>query len=879
MDGLQKAAEAEPPRQNGTPSQPKAAAPTTQPQQSQVRFLRPSDLFGQSEDAPEASVGSEAPPLHHTHEELYEGQVRLERKSEAARHMEVQRPTSRNLFRLSRMGAADELRPHLEQLGKDHLAVRERDYNGRTMLLTACREGHLATAALLLEFGCIANTPNNDGWTPLHFACRGAPAKYEDKQRQAHPPHWAKLVRVLLDANANPDLASSKGFTALHYACASGHYEAVKVLLEHGASCFKATKQGACAFHFACYLGHLNLIELLVRHEPLLVRETDAHGHTGLHFAACRGLHVQRTSRQTHYLFKGLPPLHEDLQLLKQNRLTESHCRHIDGQYPQIVRTLLAAGADRYARSKACGANPLHVALWLGLEEEAHELLTAPDGSDVGGGRTKAGGLPRSKMETGKRELLTAGAHCMGPYHLAAAQTDSILLKLLLANKVATTNLPDALGRTPLHVAVMFNNIDNVAIFLSKGATADSSDSDGRTPLLLAAGQPRLDIIELVAQGYGKASRWVRVVDKANRTPLHYACSMDAKADSLEMISWLLAQGVEPSGRDEDGRTPLHLSCLDSSPYCEDEVKLLLAARAQLDVKDKDGSTPLHLCARLGEEKAAVQMIEHGASIDMPDGRGQTPIHLAARNDHEKLVQLLVQHSVRMTRDSLGLSPRDYAMRPRTHDLLKVEELRQGFELRFDACLTFILPRGSQEERDFFAAGHSLGPPDPDLVSAEHVSDLIYTGNVKKRRMEGAVTRLQRTVRGRQWRALMHLLKARNRGPCRKLWDLLVAILLLPFTLILWLFRFTRRLMKLLCRISFDCCCAPLLRRQRQISSRLTSSRISERLGGGDAQIGEMQHPNAKILAVLESLCMARVDYVLARLYQATQTTRVSLSA
>jgi len=81
---------------------------------------------------------------------------------------------------------------------------------------------------------------------------------------------------------------------------------------------------------------------------------------------------------------------------------------------------------------------------------------------------------------------------------------------------------------------------------------------------------------------------------------------MDAKADSLEMISWLLAQGVEPSGRDEDGRTPLHLSCLDSSPYCEDEVKLLLAARALLDVKDKDGSTPLHLCARLREEKAAV---------------------------------------------------------------------------------------------------------------------------------------------------------------------------------------------------------------------------------------------------------------------------------
>jgi len=275
----------------------------------------------------------------------------------------------------------------------------------------------------------------------------------------------------------------------------------------------------------------------------------------------------------------------------------------------------------------------------------------------------------------------------------------------------------------------------------------------------------------------------------------------------------------------------------------------------------------------------SVQMIEHGASIDMPDGRGQTPIHLAARNDHEKLVQLLVQHSVRMTRDSLGLSPRDYAMRPRTHDLLKVEELRQGFELRFDACLTFILPRGSQEERDFFAAGHSLGPPDPDLVSAEHVSDLIYTGNVKKRRMEGAVTRLQRTVRGRQWRALMHLLKARNRGPCRKFWDLLVAILLLPFTLILWLFRFTRRLMKLLCRISFDCCCAPLLRRQRQISSRLTSSRVFPR----DWVVATPRSARCSI-PTPRSLLFSRAyawhaSTTCSHGYQATQTTRVSLSA
>ena len=43
------------------------------------------------------------------------------------------------------------------------------------VFLFSCREGQLEVVRLLLEFKVNSECADNDGWTPLHLACRYVP--------------------------------------------------------------------------------------------------------------------------------------------------------------------------------------------------------------------------------------------------------------------------------------------------------------------------------------------------------------------------------------------------------------------------------------------------------------------------------------------------------------------------------------------------------------------------------------------------------------------------------------------------------------------------------------------------------------------------------
>ena len=56
----------------------------------------------------------------------------------------------RELFRLARLGKAAELRAILEKLGRGNPLLQTRDYSGRSLVLTAAREGSVAVVRALL---------------------------------------------------------------------------------------------------------------------------------------------------------------------------------------------------------------------------------------------------------------------------------------------------------------------------------------------------------------------------------------------------------------------------------------------------------------------------------------------------------------------------------------------------------------------------------------------------------------------------------------------------------------------------------------------------------------------------------------------------------
>jgi hypothetical protein len=90
-----------------------------------------------------------------------------------------------------------------------------------SMLLCACRKGHVEVIKLLLDRGAEVDRVDSNGFTALGWACR-----------KGH----VEVIKLLLDRGAKVDRAGSDGSTALRRACHGGHVEVVKLLLEHGAS-------------------------------------------------------------------------------------------------------------------------------------------------------------------------------------------------------------------------------------------------------------------------------------------------------------------------------------------------------------------------------------------------------------------------------------------------------------------------------------------------------------------------------------------------------------------------------------------------------------------------------------------------------------------
>lgn len=96
---------------------------------------------------------------------------------------------------------------------------------GGTALIPACERGHVETVRTLIEAGVAVDHVNRLGWTGLLEAIILS---------DGGPKH-VEIVRLLLAAKADPNLADKDGVTPLAHARQRGHRETEKLLLAAGA--------------------------------------------------------------------------------------------------------------------------------------------------------------------------------------------------------------------------------------------------------------------------------------------------------------------------------------------------------------------------------------------------------------------------------------------------------------------------------------------------------------------------------------------------------------------------------------------------------------------------------------------------------------------
>ena len=274
----------------------------------------------------------------------------------------------------------------------------------------------------------------------------------------------------------------------------------------------------------------------------------------------------------------------------------------VEQQDRRTVRELLASGVDVNV-AQSDGGTPLHwAAHWN--DTETAKLLIESGAHDVEEPQTSR----RSPLLVASRSMAaTSGLE----YLLVVKPSPHEDLALLLLEEGANPNVPDSIGRTPLHAAVETGRPELVKSLLAHGADPNARLTEPPPPL-------KGDFV-----GTGRY---------LGATPLCLAAA--ARVPDVEILRLLIAGGADPNLGASDGATPLMAAVgmvqNEARQAREAEalalVRYLVGLDIDINATDRRGRTAMHGAARLARNTLIPVLVEHGAELSVADENGQTPL-------------------------------------------------------------------------------------------------------------------------------------------------------------------------------------------------------------------------------------------------------------
>ncbi|KAI9565923.1 ankyrin repeat protein [Daphnia sinensis] len=405
---------------------------------------------------------------------------------------------------------------------KSHTVTRKMkhpaiDDIGRTAMHLACySDDFYESATKLIELGFDPNTPDKNGYVPLHFAALNNSIEIAklliencaiidtcDLNELRTPLFLAAIancfvmLQFLIGKNANTNQVDAFGLSPLHIAVASNANDSNKVaelLLKYRANVNALDREGNTPLHIAVSKNKIDIVQLLLKHkaDPNIVAKNMFGG--VLHLAVANFsldiLHLLLTSNHTNpnlVNFQGMSALHFAAFLS-----VKTETRHAA---QQIVEMLIAFGANPNAIDRL-GISVLHFATINQAEDVVERLLKTPN-------------IIVDPIQNETR---------VTPLHLAAWFNFENIARMLIEGG-ADTGAEDYNGETPLEYAVSSNAVAVVKTLLNNGAEANSRRWKERSPLHVAAAHGTEQIAKLlIAKGAN-----VNALDEFGLTPLHYA--------------------------------------------------------------------------------------------------------------------------------------------------------------------------------------------------------------------------------------------------------------------------------------------------------------------------------------------------------------------
>ena len=145
-----------------------------------------------------------------------------------------------NIFEAAATGKINNI---IRLLARDPSLVNAYTEDGFHPLGLACFFGHLDSAEYLVKAGAPINAQSRNGLkaAPIQSAAAG---------------RHRKIVKMLLDHNADPNIREQGGYTPLHAAAQNGDEEMIRILLYGGADLTIKSNDGKTPLDLALDAGH-----------------------------------------------------------------------------------------------------------------------------------------------------------------------------------------------------------------------------------------------------------------------------------------------------------------------------------------------------------------------------------------------------------------------------------------------------------------------------------------------------------------------------------------------------------------------------------------------------------------------------------------------
>ncbi|KAI0878159.1 ankyrin repeat-containing domain protein [Hypoxylon argillaceum] len=426
------------------------------------------------------------------------------------------------------------------------------DKYGRTALYEATRVKSIHLVKILLEKGADANIPTQAGNIPLHMTGSSpeltrlvaghtrninlSSSEGANPLMLAASKGWTESVKILLDHNANVNIAARKdtkwpGWTPVMFAACYHYADIIIILAEAGADLKlqDANKDGPLHLIFDSFnreeTAELDCLNALMEFQTRIdIDQVGDYGETAL--IGCTGIGNLRAVQRL---------VRAGASLTQQDNFgfTALSQAVLEGRV-EIVSYLLEQGADPniYGRGLGCAEGPLLRACRHYDYTIAKMLIDY--GADINCDSASGYGTPFM-------------AACL-PFSDDMKDTDKLINYLLELD--INVNARSRYVGSPLAAAALSSRPNIVHILLDRGAIHDMEDDLKRKPIHFAAlnGEVNFRIIE-------KAGAKLGEVDIFGRSILHYA----AQAGRLQVVKRILEllPELDIDTPDTDGWTAL----------------------------------------------------------------------------------------------------------------------------------------------------------------------------------------------------------------------------------------------------------------------------------------------------------------------------------